>query len=798
MKLTKEQFLHDFKDILHEEQLIKVEDATPAELFQTLARTIRKYITPMWLERRNKLVEDKQKIAYYFSIEFLPGRMLETNLLNLGILDVVKEGFDELGIDFTAVKRAEHDMALGNGGLGRLAAAFMDSLATTGYPGFGNGIRYRYGLFKQKIVDGYQVELPDDWFGSLGNVWETRKDHDVVDVKIFGNVYLQANKEGRIVPVYENSQTLRAVPYDVPQIGFENDTVNNLRLWDVEIPEEYELEYPTIEARRKVQDITAILYPDDSSYEGKELRLIQEYFMISAGLQTIIKSYRKQGLPLEQIHEKVSVHINDTHPAVAPAEFMRLLLDDCGLEWADAWNATVKTMSYTNHTILSEALEKWDAELFKNVLPRVYQIILEIDNRYVSDMATRGIDPQVIENTRIVKDNQVHMAHLAIIGGHSVNGVAKLHTELLKEDTLRDFYAIYPEKFNNKTNGIIQRRWLQIADEPLSNEIDRLIGKGWRTDIHELRRLLDYKDDRQVLSEFYNVKQEAKARLAVFIKESTGVEVSTEAIFDVQVKRLHAYKRQLLNLLHILKLYWDLNDNPDKDMVPRVFIFGAKAAPGYHFAKSVIKLINEVANLINNDESLQGKLKVIFLENYRVSLAELIIPAADVSEQISLASKEASGTSNMKFMMTGAITLATLDGANIEIKDEVGDDNIVIFGMDKDEVYDHYARHDYYSRGVYESNPVVRRVVDSFVDGTIPNVRNEGSEIYEALITHNDEYFLLEDFASYVAAQEKIDQLYRDKGKWARMSLINIATSDKFTSDDTIEQYAKEIWNLKK
>lgn len=798
MELTKEQFLQDFKDILHEEQLIKVEDATPTELFQTLARTIRKYITPMWLERRNKLVEDKQKIAYYFSIEFLPGRMLETNLLNLGILDVVKEGFDELGVDFTAVKQAERDMALGNGGLGRLAAAFMDSLATTGYPGFGNGIRYRYGLFKQKIVNGYQVELPDDWFGSLGNVWETRKDHDVVDVKIFGNVYLQANKEGRMLPVYENSQTLRAVPYDVPQIGFENDTVNNLRLWDVEIPEEYELEYPTIEARRKVQDITAILYPDDSNYEGKELRLIQEYFMTSAGLQTIIKSYRKQGLPLEQIHEKVSVHINDTHPAVAPAEFMRLLLDDCGLEWADAWNATVKTMSYTNHTILSEALEKWDAELFKNVLPRVYQIILEIDNRYVSEMAARGVDPQVIENTRIVKDNQVHMAHLAIIGGHSVNGVAKLHTELLKENTLRDFYAIYPEKFNNKTNGIIQRRWLQIADEPLSNEIDRLIGNGWRTDIHELRRLLDYKDDRQVLSEFYNVKQEAKARLAVFIKESTGVEVSTEAIFDVQVKRLHAYKRQLLNLLHILKLYWDLKDNPNKDMVPRVFIFGAKAAPGYHFAKSVIKLINEVVNLVNNDESLQGKLKVVFLENYRVSLAELIIPAADVSEQISLASKEASGTSNMKFMMTGAITLATLDGANIEIKDEVGDDNIVIFGMDKDEVYDHYARHDYYSRGVYESNPVVRRVVDSFVDGTIPNVRNEGSEIYEALITHNDEYFLLEDFASYVAAQEKIDQLYRDKEKWAHMSLVNIATSDKFTSDDTIEQYAKEIWNLKK
>ncbi|MGT2847164.1 glycogen/starch/alpha-glucan phosphorylase [Streptococcus massiliensis] len=798
MQLTTEKFIRDFKDTLHEEQMIKVPDASPAELFETLAHTIRKYITPLWLERRRKLVESQQKIAYYFSIEFLPGRMLETNLLNLGILDTVKEGFAELGVDFDAVRNAEHDMALGNGGLGRLAAAFMDSLATTGYPGFGNGIRYQYGLFKQKIVNGYQVELPDDWFGSLGNVWETRKDHDAVFVNLYGNVYLRANEEGRITPIYENAQVLRAVPYDVPQIGFGNDNVNNLRLWDVEIPEKFEHFYPTLESRRKVTDITAVLYPDDSNSEGKELRLIQEYFMTSAGLQTIIKSYLKQGLPLEKIHEKVSVHINDTHPAVAPAEFMRLLIDEYGLEWNEAWQATVKTMSYTNHTILSEALEKWDAGLFKYVLPRVYQIILEIDNRYVAELANRGIAPEMIENTRIVKDNQVHMAHLAIIGGHSINGVAKLHTELLKEDTLRDFYAIYPEKFNNKTNGIIQRRWLQISDEPLSAEIDKLIGNHWRTDIHELRKLLDYQNDQQVLNDFYRVKQEAKARLAAYIKESTGVEVSTEAIFDVQVKRLHAYKRQLLNLMHIIKLYWDLKDNPDKDVVPRVFIFGAKAAPGYHFAKSVIKLINEVANLVNHDESLQGKLKVVFLENYRVSLAELIIPAADVSEQISLASKEASGTSNMKFMMTGAITLATLDGANIEIKDEVGDDNIVIFGMDKDEVYSHYQRHDYYSRGVYESNPVIRRVVDTFINGTIPNASQEGSEIYEALITHNDEYFLLEDFASYVAAQEKIDQLYRDKGKWAKMSLVNIAHSGKFTSDDTITQYAQEIWNLKK
>lgn len=798
MQLTKEQFIRDFKDTLHEEQLVKVPAATPSELFTTLAKLIRKYYTSTWLDRNHALSDNKQKIAYYFSIEFLPGRMLETNLLNLGILDLVKEGFADLDVDFEAVKTAEHDMALGNGGLGRLAAAFMDSLATTGYPGFGNGLRYKYGLFKQRIVDGYQVELPDSWFGSIGNVWEVRKDHDIVQVKLFGNAYLQPNEEGKLVPVYDGAQVLNAVPYDVPQIGFENGVINNLRLWDVEIPEEYELNYPTIDALRTVRDITSTLYPDDSNFEGKQLRLVQEYFMTSAGLQTIIKSYLKQGLPLEQIHEKVSVHINDTHPAVAPAEFMRLLVDEYGLNWDAAWNATVQTMSYTNHTILSEALEKWDASLFKHVLPRVYQIVLEIDNRFVVEMANKGVDPAVIENTRIVKDDQIHMANLAIIGGHSVNGVAKLHTELLKEDTLHDFYTLYPEKFNNKTNGIVQRRWTQISAPELSKAIDETIGKEWRKDIHELRKLNDFVDDKAVLENFYQVKQEAKVRLAAFIKESTGVEVSTEAIFDVQVKRLHAYKRQLLNVMHIVKLYNDLKDNPDKDMVPRVFIFGAKAAPGYHFAKSVIKIINELANLINNDESLQGKLKVVFLENYRVSLAEIIIPAADVSEQISLASKEASGTSNMKFMMTGAITLATLDGANIEIKDEVGDENIIIFGMDKDEVYRHYATHDYYSRGIYESNPVIRRVVDSFVNGMIPNIQNEGMEIYEALITHNDEYFLLEDFSAYVEAQERIDALYRDRQTWSRMALRNIANSDKFTSDDTITEYAEEIWKLKK
>lgn len=798
MKVTKEKFIRDFKDTLHEEQLVKIPNATETEIFLALAKLVRKYYTRIWLERNRQLTENQEKVAYYFSIEFLPGRMLETNLLNLGILSTTKEAFNELGIDFEAVKEAEHDMALGNGGLGRLAAAFMDSLATTGYPGFGNGLRYQYGLFKQRIVDGYQVELPDTWFGSTGNVWEVRKDHDIVDVKLFGNVYLKSDDDGKLVPVYEGAQVLKAVPYDIPQIGFGNDVINNLRLWDVEIPLENELDYPTLESRRAVQDITAVLYPDDSNYERKKLRLIQEYFMTSAGLQTIIKSYLKQGMPLKDIYQKVSVHINDTHPAVAPAELMRLLIDDYGMEWDEAWEATIKTMSYTNHTILSEALEKWDTELFKFVLPRVYQIILEIDNRYVKDLAQKGIEAELIEHTRIVKDRFIHMAHLAIIGGHSVNGVAKLHTELLKEDTLRAFYQLYPEKFNNKTNGIVQRRWTQIAAPELSRVIDSTIGVDWRRDIHLLRELENFQNDPQVLKQFHQVKQIAKEKLAKYILKTTGVVVSTDAIFDVQVKRLHAYKRQLLNVLHIMKRYLDLKDNPDLDCLPRVFIFGAKAAPGYHFAKSVIKIINEMANLINNDASLNGKLKVVFLENYNVSLAELIIPAADVSEQISLASKEASGTSNMKFMMTGAITLATLDGANIEIKDEVGDDNIIIFGMTKDQVYDHYAKHDYNSRMIYENNPEIKCIIDSFVNGTIPNCQSEGMEIYEALITHNDEYFLLEDLPAYIEAQDKIDLLYRNQMKWTQMSLLNIAHSDKFTSDDTIEEYAKEIWDLKK
>ena len=561
------------------------------------------------------------------------------------------------------------------------------------------------------------------------------------------------------------------------------------------IPEKYELDYPTLADRRRIEDITSVLYPDDATREGQSLRLIQEYFMVSAGLQTIVASYAKMGLPMAKIHEKVAVHINDTYPAMAVPELMRILVDEYDLDWDDAWAATTQVMSYTNHTILSEALEKWDAGLFKEIVPRIYQIVGEIDRQFVKAWVGK-VDAPVINHTRIIQNNQIHMANLSIIGGHSVNGVAKLHTELLIEDVLKDFYLLYPEKFNNKTNGIAQRRWSQIANPGVSALLDKQIGDGWRSNIHELLKLEDFLDDASVQLDFYQVKQANKQRLADYVKKTQGIDLPIHAIFDVQVKRLHAYKRQLLNVMHIIKLYQDLKDNAALEITPRVFFFGAKAAPGYHFAKSVIKIINELANLINNDESLRNQLKVVFLENYNVSLAELIVPAADVSEQISTAGKEASGTSNMKFMMNGAITLATLDGANIEIKDAVGEDNIVIFGMDKDAVYGHYARHDYNSRHIYETNPRLKRVVDAFTDGTIPNTHYEGHEIWDALISYNDEYFLLEDFDDYVAKQAYISELYKDKNTWQSKAMKNIANSGRFTSDDTIELYAREIWEI--
>ena len=794
-QLTKEQFIKEFKAQLHTDYLVDNSEATAEEHFRTLGKLIKQYVMSDWLRQRDEIIKEQKKTAYYFSIEFLPGKMLQTNLLNLGIYDLVAEALADINVDLSVLVEAERDMALGNGGLGRLASCFMDSLPTIGAPGFGNGIRYKYGLFKQRIVNGYQVELPDAWLPSEGSVWETKKPHSAVDVKIYGSVYLTPQEDGVLKPVYENVKTLHAVPYDVIQIGFNNGVVNNLRLWDVELPEKYELDYQTLADRRRVEDITSFLYPDDSSRDGQAMRLIQEYFMVSAGLQTIVSSYAKMQLPMEKIHEKVAVHINDTHPAMAVPELMRILMDDYGVEWDAAWATTTQVMSYTNHTVLSEALEKWDAGLFKEIVPRIHQIVGEIDRKFVKEWAGK-VDTGVIDRTRIVQNNQIHMANLAIIGGHSVNGVAKLHTELLIEDVLKEFYILFPEKFNNKTNGIAQRRWSQIANPGMSALLDDLIGKTWRSNIHELSKLEELLTNSEVQTSFYQVKQANKQKLADYVKKTLDIELPIDAIFDVQVKRLHAYKRQLLNVMHIIKLYQDLKDDPTLEMTPRVFIFGAKAAPGYHFAKSVIKIINELANLINYDTSLNDKLKVVFLENYNVSLAELIVPAADVSEQISTAGKEASGTSNMKFMMNGALTLATLDGANIEIKDAVGEDNIVIFGMDKDAVYAHYDKHDYNSRGIYESNQTIKRVVDAFIDGTIPNTHYEGHEIWDALVTYNDEYFLLEDFTDYAEKQVYISELYQDKYKWQAKVIKNIANSGRFSSDDTVEGYAKEIWGI--
>lgn len=794
-QLTKEQFIKEFKAQLHTDYLVDNSEATAEEHFRTLGKLIKQYVMSDWLRQRDEIIKEQKKTAYYFSIEFLPGKMLQTNLLNLGIYDLVAEALADINVDLSVLVEAERDMALGNGGLGRLASCFMDSLPTIGAPGFGNGIRYKYGLFKQRIVNGYQVELPDAWLPSEGSVWETKKPHSAVDVKIYGSVYLTPQEDGVLKPIYENVKTLHAVPYDVIQIGFNNGVVNNLRLWDVELPEKYELDYQTLADRRRVEDITSFLYPDDSSRDGQAMRLIQEYFMVSAGLQTIVSSYAKMQLPMEKIHEKVAVHINDTHPAMAVPELMRILMDDYGVEWDAAWATTTQVMSYTNHTVLSEALEKWDAGLFKEIVPRIHQIVGEIDRKFVKEWAGK-VDTGVIDRTRIVQNNQIHMANLAIIGGHSVNGVAKLHTELLIEDVLKEFYILFPEKFNNKTNGIAQRRWSQIANPGMSALLDDLIGKTWRSNIHELSKLEELLTNSEVQTSFYQVKQANKQKLADYVKKTLDIELPIDAIFDVQVKRLHAYKRQLLNVMHIIKLYQDLKDDPTLEMTPRVFIFGAKAAPGYHFAKSVIKIINELANLINYDTSLNDKLKVVFLENYNVSLAELIVPAADVSEQISTAGKEASGTSNMKFMMNGALTLATLDGANIEIKDAVGEDNIVIFGMDKDAVYAHYDKHDYNSRGIYESNQTIKRVVDAFIDGTIPNTHYEGHEIWDALVTYNDEYFLLEDFTDYAEKQVYISELYQDKYKWQAKVIKNIANSGRFSSDDTVEGYAKEIWGI--
>ncbi|MEK5340412.1 glycogen/starch/alpha-glucan phosphorylase [Weizmannia sp. FSL W8-1119] len=796
MELTKEQFKADFERMLSDCFTMDVEKSDLTEQYVTLGKLIGSYAAKEWRNTNQRYLEKGEKQVYYFSMEFLLGRMLKSNLFNLGILDTVRAGLQEMGMELEALEQVELDAGLGNGGLGRLAACFIDSMATHAIPGHGNGIRFKYGLFRQKFVNGYQVELPENWLRN-GNVWETRRLNKAVNVRFYGNVRLEKDASGHFVPHYENEETVLAVPYDTPVIGYGDNTVNTLRLWSAEMPlEDANTEYHAfIQQQSRIESISEVLYPDDSNYEGRLLRLKQEYFFVSAGIQSIIRTYKKLGLPIAHLAEKVAIHINDTHPALCVPELMRILLDEEGMGWEPAWDVTVKVLSYTNHTIMSEALESWPTDMMAQLLPRIYQIICEIDRRYIEDMA-RLYDRDKIERTRVISDGSVKMAHLAIIGSHSINGVAKLHTNILKEKVLRDFYHIFPSRFNNKTNGITHRRWLLLSNEPLSSFIDSKIGKEWATKPTDLKMLEPFRRDESVLRQLAEIKQINKQRLADYIRKRTGLTVRTDAIFDVQVKRFHAYKRQLLNLLHILSLYFKLKDDPGADIYPRVFIFGGKAAPSYTYAKEIIKLINAAADLINHDPAVRDMLKIVFIENYGVSLAERIIPAADVSEQISLASKEASGTSNMKFMLNGAVTLATLDGANVEIRDLVGEDNIILFGLTDQEVFQYYHDRSYHSYDYYKNNPVLHRVLDALIDGSIPGAQAEGRDVFDSLIKYGDEFFVLRDFEDYALAQKKVDKLYREPLKWQEMALVNVANAGVFSSDYTVLKYAGEIWNV--
>ena len=764
------------------------------EQFQALGQLLRSIYTDKWVHYNQVKLDSKQKQVFYFSMEFLPGRQLKRYLLNLDLLDTARTALEELGLDFEAVAAAEVDPALGNGGLGRLASCFMDSMAATGVPGNGCGIRYRYGLFKQKFIDGYQIELPENWLRNP-NSWEVRKESKSVIVRFGGNVWLEANQYGDLKPVYENTFDVLAVPYDTPQIGYRNDVVNNLRLFSAEIPPGHESYFTTPEQRKEIQEITEVLYPDDSNYEGRLLRLKQEYFMCSAGIQSIVRYFKSLDLPWSVFPDKVAIHINDTHPTLCIPELMRILVDEESLTWGQAWNIVKKSTSYTNHTILAEAMERWPIYMIEGLLPRIMQIIYEINRRHlVNKTALYGAE--LAHRTAPIDGDQVLMANLAIIASHSVNGVAKLHTEILEHYTLRDFKTIYPFRFNNKTNGVTHRRWVQLANEGLSKVLDQHIGNRWRFKPREMNILQAFRDNDEVLEQLQEVKLANKERFARFVKEEMKLDIDPTALFDVQIKRLHAYKRQLLQVMHIVDRYLTLKENPKADFAKRVFIFGAKAAPSYHYAKSVIKIINELANLVNNDPAIGDKIKIVFVENYGVSLAELIIPAANLSEQISLAGKEASGTSNMKLMANGALTMATLDGANVEIYDLVGDDNIFLFGMTADDVQKLREANNYYSRAIYEENPQIKRVLNAFIDGTIPNIEAEGREIFDSLVLYNDEYFLLQDYPSFYEAQMAADKLYQEPKEWAKRALTNIAYSGKFSSDYTILRYAESIWNV--
>lgn len=784
-----------------------LEAASAEEVYQAAVFAVRDVITDKWMKTHDEYYEKDVKVVYYLSMEFLMGRFFGNSLINLEMYDEVKEVLEELGIDYNMVEDAEPDPGLGNGGLGRLAACFLDSLSTLQLPAYGCGIRYHYGIFEQKIENGYQVEAPDNWLEN-GDPWGIKRNEYAVEVKFGGNVRAVPKGNGEYRFVQENYQSVIAVPYDYPVIGYGNNTVNTLRLWEARAKNKLDLKFfnegnyqKAAEEELLASTMTDVLYPADEHIQGKELRLRQQYFFISATVQRVVERFKKHHTNFHELPDKVAFQLNDTHPTVAVAELMRVMVDENDVPWDDAWEITRKVCAYTNHTIMAEALEKWPMELFSRLLPRIYQIVEEINRRYCLELQAKyGMDPEKLRRMAIIADGQIRMAYLAIVGSHSVNGVAALHTEILKHQELKDFYELYPEKFNNKTNGITQRRWLLHANHGLAGLISETIGDGWITELTELEKLLPYAEDENFRRRFMEIKKANKVALAKYIKETKGIDINPDSIFDIQVKRLHEYKRQLLNVLHIIGLYNQLKMNPGMDMVPRTFIFGAKAAAGYRRAKLIIKLINAVADVVNNDPTIEGKIKVVFMENYRVSLAERLIPAADVSEQISTAGKEASGTGNMKFMLNGALTVGTMDGANVEIYEEVGKDNIFIFGMSAEEVQAKYQTH-YDPWFIYNMNQEVRMALTSLIDGTFDQNTDLFRELYDALLNgfggRADEYFVLEDYADYARAQWDIDRAYRDQTKWAKMAIINVAKSGKFSSDRTIRQYAEEIWDLK-
>lgn len=784
-----------------------LEAASAEEVYQAAVFAVRDVITDKWMKTHDEYYEKDVKVVYYLSMEFLMGRFFGNSLINLEMYDEVKEVLEELGIDYNMVEDAEPDPGLGNGGLGRLAACFLDSLSTLQLPAYGCGIRYHYGIFEQKIENGYQVEAPDNWLEN-GDPWGIKRNEYAVEVKFGGNVRAVPKGNGEYRFVQENYQSVIAVPYDYPVIGYGNNTVNTLRLWEARAKNKLDLKFfnegnyqKAAEEELLASTMTDVLYPADEHIQGKELRLRQQYFFISATVQRVVERFKKHHTNFHELPDKVAFQLNDTHPTVAVAELMRVLVDENDVPWDDAWEITRKVCAYTNHTIMAEALEKWPMELFSRLLPRIYQIVEEINRRYCLELQAKyGMDPEKLRRMAIIADGQIRMAYLAIVGSHSVNGVAALHTEILKHQELKDFYELYPEKFNNKTNGITQRRWLLHANHGLAGLISETIGDGWITELTELEKLLPYAEDENFRRRFMEIKKANKVALAKYIKETKGIDINPDSIFDIQVKRLHEYKRQLLNVLHIIGLYNQLKMNPGMDMVPRTFIFGAKAAAGYRRAKLIIKLINAVADVVNNDPTIEGKIKVVFMENYRVSLAERLIPAADVSEQISTAGKEASGTGNMKFMLNGALTVGTMDGANVEIYEEVGKDNIFIFGMSAEEVQAKYQTH-YDPWFIYNMNQEVRMALTSLIDGTFDQNTDLFRELYDALLNgfggRADEYFVLEDYADYARAQWDIDAAYRDQTKWAKMAIVNVAKSGKFSSDRTIRQYAEEIWDLK-